>query len=263
MSEVKVVFDDGAVYEQAMGQWSLLVGAEFLDWLAPQSGLRWLDVGCGSGAFAELLMQRCAPAELHAVDPSEAQIAYARQREGACGVTFHLGNAMALPFPDRRFDAVVMALVIAFVPDPAGAVAEMVRVATPGAMVATYMWDMLGEGGSPMWPVTAELRAAGIEPATVPGAPASRAEALQSVWQAAGLEAIEACSITARRIFADFDTFWDAASQIGTLRPTLAGLSPTDVHRVRQAVRARLPADENGRISYSARANAIKGRVPA
>ena len=263
MSGVTVVFDDGAAYEQGMGRWSLLVGATFLDWLAPQPGLRWLDVGCGSGAFAELLMQRCAPAELHGVDPSEAQIAYARQREGAGGATFHLGDAMALPFPDRRFDAVVMALVIAFVPDPAAAVGEMVRVAVPGATVATYMWDMLSEDGSPAHPIQAELRASGIVPALVPGAPASGMVALRSVWEAASLQAIETRAITVRRTFADFDTLWDAATKIGTLRPILAGLSAADTRRIKDGVRARLPADETGRIAYAARANAIKGRVPA
>ena len=65
-----------------MGRWSALVGEVFLDWLAQPKGLRWLDVGCGNGAFTELIVARCAPAEVQGLDPSEAQIAYARTRSG-------------------------------------------------------------------------------------------------------------------------------------------------------------------------------------
>ena len=55
-------FDDGASYERYMGVWSQLAGAAFLDWLALPARQRWLDVGCGNGAFTELLAARGAPA---------------------------------------------------------------------------------------------------------------------------------------------------------------------------------------------------------
>jgi len=56
MSEDQIRFEDGASYERMMGTWSRLAGSIFLDWLAPRSGLRWIDVGCGNGAFTELLV---------------------------------------------------------------------------------------------------------------------------------------------------------------------------------------------------------------
>ena len=80
MAEQKIRFDDGAAYEQAMGMWSRLAGEIFLDWLAPPLGLRWIDVGCGNGAFTELLVERCAPVEVQGIDPSEGQLAFARTR---------------------------------------------------------------------------------------------------------------------------------------------------------------------------------------
>ena len=43
MSETRILFDDGAAYDRGMGQWSLVAGQVFLDWLAPDPGLRWLD----------------------------------------------------------------------------------------------------------------------------------------------------------------------------------------------------------------------------
>src|SRR5262245_47724696 len=78
MSKPTIRFDDGAGYERMMGTWSRLVGEKFLQWLAPSPGWRWIDVGCGNGAFTELLVERCAPAEIAGVDPSEAQLAFAR-----------------------------------------------------------------------------------------------------------------------------------------------------------------------------------------
>jgi hypothetical protein len=44
MAEGQIRFDDGAAYERMMGTWSRLAGAVLLDWLAPRSGLRWIDV---------------------------------------------------------------------------------------------------------------------------------------------------------------------------------------------------------------------------
>src|SRR4051812_30481386 len=136
----QIRFDDGAAYERYMGKWSQLAGETFLDWLAPAAGLRWLDVGCGNGAFTEMLVERCAPLSVHGIDPSEAQLAYARSRAASRVAQFQPGDAMALPFPDNAFDAAVMPLVIFFVPEPARGVAEMARVVSPGGLVAAYAW---------------------------------------------------------------------------------------------------------------------------
>ena len=51
-----------------------------LEYADPAKGLRWADIGCGNGAFTELLAKRCAPAAVEGIDPSEGQIAYARTR---------------------------------------------------------------------------------------------------------------------------------------------------------------------------------------
>src|SRR3954463_12261251 len=146
MATTEIRFDDGAAYERYMGKWSQLAGATFLDWLAPQPGWRWLDVGCGNGAFTEMLVERCAPAGVSGIDPSAEQIAYARRRLSTHSVRFEVADAMALPYADAAFDAAVMALVIFFVPDPARSVAEMARVVRPGGSVSTYAWDILGGG---------------------------------------------------------------------------------------------------------------------
>ena len=61
MSAPTIKFDDGAVYERMMGKWSGLAGCAFIDWLSPPPNLRWVDIGCGIGAFTQLLVEHCAP----------------------------------------------------------------------------------------------------------------------------------------------------------------------------------------------------------
>ena len=98
----EIHFDDGAAYERYMGTWSQLAGDTFLEWLAPPPGLRWLDVGCGNGAFTEMVVERCAPASVQGIDPSEAQLAYARTRPAARVAQFRQGDAMACRSPTTR-----------------------------------------------------------------------------------------------------------------------------------------------------------------
>ena len=257
----QIRFDDGSAYERMMGVWSRLVGTAFLDWLAAPPNWRWADVGCGNGAFTELLMERCAPADIQAIDLSDAQLSFARRRITSGKVEFHKGDAMELPFGDNSLDAAVMALVLFFVPVPARGVAEMVRVVRPGGSVSAYLWDMLG-GGFPMEPIQAQLRAAGLNPVRPTSVGVSRMGALRQSWVDAGLEDVETTEITVSRTFDDFDRFWSITTSIGTSRSLLASLPADEVGRLRERVCASLPADARGRITYEARANAVKGRVP-
>jgi SAM-dependent methyltransferase len=261
MAEQEIRFNDGAGYERMMGVWSRLAGETFLDWLKPEQGQKWIDVGCGNGAFTELIARRCAPAEIQGVDPSDGQLSFARTRGGTGPAEFRVGDAMALPFPGRSFDVAAMALVIFFVPDPAQGVAEMVRVTSPGGMVAAYAWDMEG-GGFPLQPIGAELRAIGISPPRPPSFTASRMESLQALWTDAGLTGVETCRIDVQRSFADFDDFWDSAMLAPTMKANLASLSPDDILQLKTRVRGHVSEDGAGRVTYGAWANAVKGRVP-
>ncbi|WP_445221987.1 class I SAM-dependent methyltransferase [Bradyrhizobium sp. Pa8] len=254
-------FDDGAAYEQMMGVWSRSVGEVFLDWLKPAQGQRWIDVGCGNGAFTELILARCTPADVQGIDPSEGQLAFARTRPGARGAAFQTGDAMALPFPAASFDAAVMALVLVFVPDAAKSVSELVRVVRPGGLVATYMWDMTG-GGFPLDPILDEMRAMGLSPTRPPHMEVSTLAALKGFWSAAGLQRIATREITVQRTFRDFDEFWNVETKAPSTAPVIAAMPAADVTGLMQRVKARLAADPHGRITCSARAHAISGRKP-
>ena len=54
MAQQQIRFEDGAAYERMMGVWSRIAGGIFLDWIAPRVGLRWVDIGCGSGDHANI-----------------------------------------------------------------------------------------------------------------------------------------------------------------------------------------------------------------
>jgi len=260
MATDQIRFNDGAAYERYMGKWSQLAGETFLDWLAPASGLRWLDVGCGNGAFTDMLVERCAPISVQGIDPSQEQLAFARTRPAARVAQFRRGDAMALPFPDDVFDAAVMPLVIFFVPDPATGVAEMVRVVCPGGIVTAYAWDMIG-GGFPYEALMAEMRAMGIAIPVPPSPDASRIDAMRDLWTSSGLETVATREITVQRTFADFADYWTTIFMGPSVGPKLAALAPDDITLLKTRMRARLPADATGRIICSARANAVRGRV--
>ncbi|HEX6623298.1 MAG TPA: class I SAM-dependent methyltransferase, partial [Pyrinomonadaceae bacterium] len=257
----QIRFDDGAAYERYMGAWSRLAGETFLDWLAPQPGLRWLDVGCGNGAFTEMLVERCAPASVHGIDPSEGQLAYARTRPAARVAQFRQGDAMAQPFPDDTFDVAVMPLVIFFVPEPARGVAEMARVVCPGGVVTAYAWDMEG-GGFPYEALQEEMRGMGVAVPVPPSPDASGIDALRDLWAGAGLESVETREITVRRTFADFEDYWTTVLGGPSVGPQLAAMAFEGLALLKARMRARLPVDAVGSITYGARANAVKGRVP-
>lgn len=195
------------------------------------------------------------------IDPSDGQLAFARARPGARGAVFQTGDAMALPFPAASFDVAVMALVLVFVPDAAKSVAELARVVRPCGLVATYMWDML-DGGFPLDPILNEMRAMGLTPTRPPHMEVSTLAALEDFWSAAGLLEIETREITVQRTFADFDEFWNVETKAPSTAPVIAVMPAADVAALMRRVRARLPADADGRITYSARAHAISGRKP-
>ncbi len=208
-----------------------------------------------------MLVERCAPASVHGIDPSERQLAFARTRPAARVAQFRQGDAMAQPFPDDSFDVAVMPLVIFFVPDPARGVAEMVRVVCPGGIVTAYAWDMEG-GGFPYEALHDEMRGMGVSVPTPPSPNASRIDVLQDLWTGAGLDSVETREITVRRTFADFDDYWTTILGGPSVGPQLAAMASEDRAHLKARMRARLPADAAGRITYSARANAVKGRVP-
>jgi ubiquinone/menaquinone biosynthesis C-methylase UbiE len=261
MSEAGAMFADGKAYERLMGRWSQVAGAKFLDWLDPPKNLRWIDVGCGNGAFTEVLIARAAPAAVTGIDPSPGQIDYAQKRPATKLAQFRVGDAQALPFANANFDAASMALVITFIPDPLKAASEIARVVKPGGIAATYMWDF--DGGFPLEPLFRAMKSLDLPVQPRPSESASRESEMRAIWEKAGMQSVMTAVIRIRVAYSSLDDFWDSnIVPIGPSGKTLSKLSPAARAQLRDKLREILPIAADGSIAYDAFANAVKGRAP-
>src|SRR5215211_7080166 len=132
-------------YEAYVGRWSRPLAEAFLAWFAVPPGRRWLDVGCGTGALTEAVLDATDPIAVVGIDPSPDFLGDAQRRIADPRACFEVGDARALPVMSDDYDAVVAGLVLHFIPDPAPAVAEMLRATRPGGAVGAYVWDYHGE----------------------------------------------------------------------------------------------------------------------
>ncbi|MEV4344621.1 class I SAM-dependent methyltransferase [Actinoplanes sp. NPDC049596] len=249
------VWAAGDAYEAYVGRWSRRVATIFVDWLGVPSGRRWLDVGCGTGALTAAIMAS-GPADVVGVDPSRGFL------RSVLDATRVAGDAAALPLRDRAFDAVVSGLALNFVPDPARAVAEFVRVAAPGAVVAAYVWDY-AEGMQMMrhfWDAAAEADPAAGGRDEGPRFPICHEPALRAAWSAAGLTNVATRAIEIPTVFANFADYWTPF--LGGTGPAPAYLSALDSEsqrRIRDDLRRRLPFTASGEIPLTASAWAVRG----
>lgn len=262
MAEVEIAFDAADDYERFMGRWSRAIGEKFLTWLDPPAGARWLDVGCGTGAFSELILRRCAPKEIVGIDPSPAQIEYAQKKFP--DLTFRIADSMDMPFGANEFDVVASALVFHFIPDRQKAFAEMNRVLKSGGLVSGYTWKR--SASADFAPYTAVISAAkqvGADTISSATVPEGSADGMRASLQAAGFADIAITEIEVTQSFKSFDEYWEIQSiPFSPPGKTIAKLDGAQRARVQDLLREMLPAAPDGSITYSATALAGKARQP-
>jgi hypothetical protein len=117
-------------------------------------------------------------------------------------------------------------------------------------------------GGFPYEALQVEMRGLGVAIPTPPSPDASRIDAMRDLWTGAGLVRVETREINVERTFIDFDDYWTTILGGPSVGPQLAAMASEELAHLQARMRARLPPDASGRITYSARANAVKGRVP-
>lgn len=252
----------GDVYEPYVGRWSRRVAREFLAWLDVPPGRRWLDVGCGTGALSQAVLELAAPQSVQGIDQSAGFVAYAQQHTRDRRAAFETGDARALPYRAASFDVVVSGLVLNFVPEPPAALDQMARVVRPGGNVAVYVWDYAG--GMQMmryfWDSAAELNPAAAELSEGLRFPLCRPGPLEQLFGDAGLNNVEVRPIDIPTVFRDFDDYWSPF--LGGQAPApLYAMSLDDERRteLRERLRATLPTEADGSIRLTARAWAVRG----
>jgi SAM-dependent methyltransferase len=261
-SKPKDSWASGDKYEPYIGRWSRLVAREFLNWLEVPEGSRWLDVGCGTGALCQTILQVAEPAKIQGIDRSEGFVQFAREHTPDSRVQFDVGDAEAFAVDSGAFDAAVSGLVLNFLPHPERAASEMVRATRLGGVVAAYVWDYAGrmqmirhffDAAIALDPNTAELDEGSRFPLCQPGA-------LSQLFESAGLHHVEALPIEVSTVFRDFDDYWSPFLGGQGPAPSYA-MSLSEEARValRERIRAGLPFAQDGSIPLVARAWAVRG----
>jgi SAM-dependent methyltransferase len=256
------VWAAGARYEPYVGRWSRLVAAEFLDWLAPAVQRDWLDVGCGTGALTDVILQRTQPRTVRGVDLAAGFVEYARAHVRDPRATFEVADAQSLPVESGGFDVAVSGLALNFVPQPLLAVREMARAVCAGGTVAAYVWDYAGtmELIRHFWDAAVALDPAALALDEGRRFPLCQPDPLVELFTQAGLRGVQARGIDVPTRFRDFDDYWS---------PFLGGQGPAPGYAMsldearrdalRERLRARLPIAADGSIPLIARAWAIRG----
>lgn len=255
---------DGDGYELNMGRWSRRLAPPFLDFTGTADSGRVLDVGCGTGHLAVELLNRSTSVSIHGVDLAPVYVDYAKNRNSDPRLEFHVGDACALDYPDNAFDSVLSLLVLHFVPRPHEAIAEMHRVAKPGAVVAAAVWDARGgfvanrmffDTAAALDPRAAIRRGKNYtRPLTKPGE-------LAAAWRQAGFRNVSETVLLIRMEYASFGDYW--APYLGKDGPGaeyVSSLGDDERNRLENAVLAAyLDGEPDGPRSYAALAWAVKG----
>ena len=252
----------GQSYEHYMGRWSRKIAAEFLQWLGPPSDADWLEIGCGTGALTEAILQNASPRSIKATDQSSDFVDHARRLISDPRASFAVADALHLPSDDASIDVVSSALVLNFVPDRTAALNEMRRTLRPGGLLSFYVWDYPGGGMGfidAFWKAAASLDDSAAELNEALRFPFCTPEGLSAMCREAGVvdASIEAIEVSTE--FPDFEAFW---------HPFTLGAGPAPGYCMslsgdrRDQLKERLGSARgtNGPVRLPARAWAVKAR---
>lgn len=257
---------DGDQYERYVGRWSRRTGAGFLSWLGMSPGLRWLDLGCGTGALTARILETCEPQLVVGVEPSDGFLTVARERTEDPRATFLKGSGDEIPVADGSADCLVSGLVLNFIPDAEAGMAEMVRAVAGGGTVAAYVWDYAGHTQfmRTFWDAAVALDPAARDKDEGVRFPICRPDALHALFTASGLTEVRTAPIDIVTPFDDFDDYWTPfLSGIAPAPGYCASLDEDRREALRQRLAESLPTDPDGRILLAARAWAVRGRKTA
>ncbi len=235
----------------------------FVDWLGVPGRGRWLDVGCGTGALIQAILDGGSPSEVVGVDPSSSYIAFAREQIHDPRVRFEVGTAQSLPVASNQYDAVVSGLVIQHLPalERRNAIQESLRAARTGGLVGGYVWDYqdgmeirrrFWEAASAVHPIESDIDERTRYPICEP-------ELLEQLFLRAGLNAVEVAPLEITARFARFDDYWQPfLGGYGVASMYLLGLEASEQQEIRERLADQIPRQSDGSIELLVRAWGVK-----
>ncbi len=236
-------------------------------------GQKVLDIGGGSGEPSLTISCIVGPTgSVMYTDPVAGMVETARAEAGRRGLTniyFRQCSADDLPFADRTFDVAVGRLSAMFFVDPVTAVREALRVIREDGCVSLVVWGP--KEVNPFFSTVTDVIDRFVEGTPLdPDAPDAFRFAVPG--KLAGiLENVGAKNVIERQLnfqiktAISFEQFWQLRTKMsGTLREKMAGLAPTQLPTVKQAVAdAAWRYFESGTMSFPAQALIVSGRKSA
>jgi SAM-dependent methyltransferase len=258
------MFSLGEAYERFMGRWSRDLARQLVQFAGIRDGDTVLDVGSGTGALTAAIAAAVPSSRIVGLDRSEPYIVLARAAQPSERVQFEVADAEHLPFADACFDRALSLLTVNFVPDPAKALREMIRVTRPGGTVAAAVWDY-GAGMEMLrlfWDEAVALAPEAGEK-DERHMPLARRGELTTLWHAHSLKDVSEEALAIETRFSSFDDYWSPfLLRQGPAGAYVAALPPHHREQLRLRLQRRLLRDDADRpILLIARAWAVKGTV--
>lgn len=229
----------------ALGFWDRY-GRRTVARLGLQPGAKVLDACCGTGASALPAAHDVGPdGHVLGLDLSAPALALARAKardQHLSNVEFRTADIEHTGLPPESFDAVVCVFGVFFLPDMAGAVAELWRLVRPGGRLAVTIWGprAFEPGAGEFWAAVGAERpelVGGFHPWTRITEPAE----LSDLFERAGATAPEVVAEPGTHPLATPEDWWTVVLGTG-FRATVERLGPQAAERVRAANVARIAA---------------------
>ena len=258
------MFSEADAYERFMGRWSQKVAPLMVAFARVRDGDAVLDVGSGTGALTDAVAAAAPTSGITGIDPAMPYVAFAQARHQGERVRFEVGDAQQMRFADATFDQTLSLLVVNFIPDPAKALGEMIRVTRPGGTVAAAVWDY-GEGMEMLrvfWDEAIALKPRD-EKRDERHMPLCRKGELSALWRKHGLQDVTEEGLTIDLAFASFDDYWlPFLDKQGPAGAYVATLTVGEREELRLRLRQRLLDFGKDRpIKMKARVWAVRGTV--
>ena len=135
------MFSAGDAYERFMGRWSRELAPLLVAFAEVRNGDEVLDVGSGTGALTRAVAAAAPISRIVGIDAAAPYVAFAQAHHPGDLIRFEVGDAQQLRFLGGSFHKTLSLLVLNFIPDPATALSEMIRVTRPGGSVTAAVWD--------------------------------------------------------------------------------------------------------------------------